>query len=68
MKRLGTINTGERKDIEDRLKLALELPNHPSEDWFIQNASPELIEKIFILIDPSQRESVISRLLDQLDC
>lgn len=68
MKRLGVISADEKKDIEARLMLALNLPNSPSEDWFTQNASTELLEKIFMLMDTSQREGAISRLLNKLDC
>lgn len=67
MKRLGVINADEKKDIEARLRLALGLQNAPNEDWFIQNASPELLEKVFILIDKSQREEAIWRLFNKLD-
>lgn len=67
MKRIGLINADEKKDIEERLRLALSLPSDPNEDWFIRNASPELLEKVFMQIEPSQREGVISRLIDKLD-
>lgn len=68
MKRTGVINADERSDIEERLRLALNLQNYPSEEWFTQNASLELLEKVFMLIAPSQQEDGISRLMDKLDC
>lgn len=66
MHRLGVINLDEKRDLEDRLRLALNLSNCPSEDWFAQNASPELLERVFVQIDPSQREEAILRLTDLL--
>ena len=66
MHRFGVINSDEKRDLEDRLRLALKLPNDPSEDWFARNASPELLEKVFMHIDPSQREETILRLTDLL--
>jgi hypothetical protein len=67
MVRLGVINSDEKKDLEDRLKLALSLSNEPNEDWFTQNASPELLKKVFMLIDPSQRDEAILQLIDNID-
>ncbi len=64
MKRLGIISANEKNDIRERLSFALNLPNYPSEDWFSQNASPELLEKVFIGLPSSQREEGLSRLLD----
>lgn len=49
MQRLGGISTGERKAVEQRVRFALNLSSDPSEDWFVQNASPELLEKVFLL-------------------
>lgn len=68
MTRRGIINVDEKKDLEERVKLALNLPNHPSEDWFTRNASPELLEKILMLIPPSQQQEALLRLIDKLDC
>lgn len=68
MKRLGVISTAERKDIEERVRFALNLPSDPNEDWFTRNASPELLEKVFMQIELNQREGAISRLIDKLDC
>ena len=67
MNRLGMINADERNDLEERLRLALNLPSHPSEEWFTQNAYPELLEKVFMQIEPIQRQGAISRLIDKLD-
>ena len=64
--RLGVINTGEKKDLEERLRYALNLPNCLSEDWFTKNSSPELLEKVYMGIEPIQREEALSRLVDKL--
>lgn len=66
MKRLGVISADEKKGLEDRLRLALNLPNCPDEDWFVQNTSPELLEKVFMGIEPVHREEALSRLIDKL--
>lgn len=67
IKRLGIINADEKKDLEERLRLALNLSESPSEDWFTQNASPDLLERVFMQLDPRQREEAISQLIDKLD-
>lgn len=64
MERIGVINTDEKKDIDERLRVALNLSSNLNEDWFTENASPELLEKVFLKLDPSQRENAISRLID----
>lgn len=66
MQRMGAISQNERVEIEFRLKYALNLSENPSDDWFSQNASPELLEKVFLGLDKKQQEDALSGLLDSL--
>lgn len=66
MQRMGAISQNERVEIEFRLKYALNLSENPSDDWFSQNASPELLEKVFSGLDKKQQEDALSGLLDSL--
>ncbi|MCP2729444.1 type II toxin-antitoxin system PemK/MazF family toxin [Limnofasciculus baicalensis] len=66
--RLGQLDKGDKEAIEERLKYFLNLGDNPSEDWFIKNASIELLQKVFdSLPDETTKSIAIEKLIDNLD-
>ena len=64
MQRMGVISADDRKAIELRLKFSLQLSETPSDDWFTENASPELLKQIFSNLNKEQQENIVTDLLD----
>jgi mRNA-degrading endonuclease toxin of MazEF toxin-antitoxin module len=67
LKRVGQLNQADKEAIEERLKYFLNLGDNPGEDWFIKNASPELLQKVFNhLPDETTKSMAIEKLIDDL--
>jgi mRNA interferase MazF len=62
--RMGQIDSYDKESIERRLKYALDIQDNPSDDWFVKNASPELLRKIFHHIPEEKKQSVIEELIE----
>ncbi|CBN56478.1 conserved hypothetical protein [Kamptonema sp. PCC 6506] len=65
--RIGQLDKGDKEAIEERLKYFLNLQESPGEDWFAQNASIELLQKVFdYLPDKETKSNAIEKLIDNL--
>ncbi|WP_228016272.1 type II toxin-antitoxin system PemK/MazF family toxin [Leptolyngbya ectocarpi] len=62
--RMGQVDLKGKTGISERLKFLLDLDSEPNEDWFKQNATPELIEKIYGYLPDSEKLSLLESLLD----
>ncbi|WP_236104018.1 hypothetical protein [Sphaerospermopsis reniformis] len=49
------------------LKYFLNIQDNPSEDWFAQNASPEIVKKVFDYLSEEDKSSVIEELINNLN-
>jgi len=47
LNRIGQIDKPDKEAVEERLKYFLNIQDNHSEDWFVKNASPELLKKVF---------------------
>lgn len=66
LERIGQLGKDDKEATEKRLKFYLNLSNKPDDDWFKQNASPELLVKIFDYLPDEDKEKSISTLLDKI--
>ena len=66
MPRIGTIDRDIKREIELRLKFSLNLSENLSDDWFAANASPELLEKVFLGLNEEQKQNALANLLDSI--
>ena len=67
LKRVGQLDKADKEAIEERLKFFLNLGDNPSEDWFIKNASIEILRKLFnYLPDETTKSMAIDKLIDDL--
>lgn len=65
--RMGQLDKGDKEAIEERLKYFLNLQENPGEDWFAQNASIELLQKVFDYLPDKETKSIaIEKLIDNL--
>lgn len=66
LERIGQLGKDDKEAIEKRLNFYLNLSNIPDDDWLKQNASPELLVKIFDYLPDEDKEKSISTLLDKI--
>ena len=62
--RIGQIDKADKEAVEERLKYFLDIQENPSDDWFIKNASPELLKKVFGYLPEYEQQSVLEELID----
>jgi mRNA-degrading endonuclease toxin of MazEF toxin-antitoxin module len=67
LNRIGQLDKSDREAIEERLKHFFNIQENPSEDWFVQNASPELLKKIFDYLPEDPKKLAIEELINNLD-
>ncbi|MFM6115039.1 MAG: type II toxin-antitoxin system PemK/MazF family toxin [Sphaerospermopsis kisseleviana] len=67
LNRIGQLDKPDKEAIEERLKYFLNIQDHPSEDWFAQNASPEIVKKVFDYLSEEDKSSVIEELINNLN-
>ncbi|WP_228013332.1 hypothetical protein [Nostoc edaphicum] len=60
------MDKADREAIEERLKYFLNIQENPSEDWFAQNASPELLKKVFDYLPEGTKNLAIEELINNL--
>ncbi|MDZ7957880.1 MAG: type II toxin-antitoxin system PemK/MazF family toxin [Aulosira sp. DedQUE10] len=65
--RVGQIDKPDKEAIEERLKYFLNIPENPSDDWFVKNASPELLKKVFDNLPEDSKQWALEKLIDNLD-
>ncbi|MFM6008439.1 MAG: type II toxin-antitoxin system PemK/MazF family toxin [Sphaerospermopsis kisseleviana] len=67
LQRIGQLDRDDKDVIDERLKLFLGLTENPSDDWFIKNASIELLKKVYDFL-PNQdvKNKAIEELINEL--
>lgn len=67
LERIGQLEAKDRQEIEERLRYVLNLSTEPTDDWFKQNASPELLKKLHGYLSEDLKLEFVEDLLDSLD-
>lgn len=67
LEREGQLEPKDKDEIAKRLKFFLGFDSSPDEDWFRQNASPELVQKIYGYLSDAEKNSLLESLLDDLE-
>ncbi len=67
LNRIGQIDKSDKEAVEERLKYFLNIQENPSEDWFANNASPELLRKVFDYLPENLKKSALEELIDDLE-
>jgi mRNA interferase MazF len=67
LNRLGQLDAKGLEEITRRLKYYLGINNQPNEDWFRDNATPEIVQKIYGYLSDAEKTVLLERLLDDLD-
>lgn len=62
--RIGQLSKDDKTEIEETLVYYFNLNHEPKEDWFRENASPELLKKVFGFLPNDDKERGLSDLLD----
>jgi mRNA interferase MazF len=57
--RIGQVDKSDKEAIEERLKYFLNIQENPSDDWFTNNASPELLKKVFNYLSEDIKQSAL---------
>lgn len=65
--RMGQLDKADKDAIEERLTYFFGLRNNPSEDWFAENSSLELLEKVFYYLPENERIVGLEKLMDDLE-
>lgn len=64
---MGQLAKTDRDAIEQRLKYFLNILDNPSDDWFAQNATIELLQKVFYFLpDENIKNRAIEELINNL--
>ncbi len=66
LERIGQLDKADREAVEERLKYFLNIQENASEDWFAQNASPELLKKVFDYLPEHTKDLAIEELINNL--
>ncbi|MDF5722674.1 MAG: type II toxin-antitoxin system PemK/MazF family toxin [Rhizonema sp. PD37] len=64
LNRVGQIDKYDKEAVEERLKYFLNIQENPSDDWFVKNASRELLLKVFDNFPEESQQSIIEELID----
>jgi len=64
LKCIGKIDKKDKEAIKERLKYLFNIQDNPNDEWFSQNASPELLKKIFNYLPAHLKESALNNLMD----
>lgn len=67
VQRIGQLSTQDRSGIEERLKYLLGISSKPSEDWFRQNTTPELIQRIYGHLTAEEKNALLENLISTLE-
>lgn len=67
LQRIGQLGKSDKASINERLRYFLDIPENSSEDWLANNASPELLRKVFYYLPKNERSSILEELIDDLD-
>lgn len=67
LERIGQLDKSDKESIEERLKYLLNIQQNPSDDWFANNASPELLKKVFNYLNEDIKQVVLEELIENID-
>jgi len=67
IEREGQLDQKDRAEIARRLKFFLGFDETPSDDWFKQNASPALVQKIYGHLSEADKSTLLESLIDDLE-
>lgn len=67
LEREGQLDPKDKSEITKRLKFFLGFDNSPDDDWFKQNASPELVQKIYGYLSDAEKNALLESLLGDLE-
>lgn len=67
LNRIGQLDKPDKDAIEERLKYFFKIQENPSNDWFAQNASPELLKKVFDYLPRQTKNLAVEELINKLD-
>lgn len=65
--RIGQLDKSDKEAIEERLRYYLAIQENPGEDWFVNNASPELLNKVWDYLPTEDKQATLENLIDNLD-
>ncbi len=65
--RIGQIDKADKNAVEERLKYFLNIQQNPSDDWFVKNASPEVLKKVFDNLPEENKQSALEELINNLN-
>lgn len=63
--RVGQLDKTDKRAIEKRLKYYFDIQENPGDDWFANNASLELLDKVFGHLPHDKQEEAILNLIDR---
>lgn len=63
--RIGQLSKDDKTEIEETLAYYLNIACEPTDDWFKNNATPELVEKIFGFLPNTDKDKTLNNLLDK---
>ncbi|MFN6519165.1 MAG: type II toxin-antitoxin system PemK/MazF family toxin [Nostoc sp. CreGUA01] len=67
LNRIGQLDKADKDAIYKRLNYFFNFPENPSDDWFAQNATVELLQKIFYFLpDENTKSKAIEELINNL--
>ncbi len=67
MKRIGQLDKQDKEEINTRLKYILGFDSNPSEDWFRQNATSALVQKIYGHLTEAEKDATLESLFDAIE-
>ena len=62
--RMGQLSSDDKEEINQTLIYYFDLSGDPTDDWFRENASPDLVQKVYGLLSDVDKEMVLEKLLD----
>ncbi len=67
LNRIGQLDKPDKQAIEERLKYFLDIQENPSDDWFVKNVSPDVLNKVFDNLSADNQESALEVLIDDVE-
>ena len=64
LSRIGQLSKDDKTEIEETLAYFLNINKEPKQDWFRDNASPELVKIIFDYLSEEKKQDALDNLLD----
>ncbi len=65
--RIGQIDKTDKQAIEERLKYFVDIQANPSDDWFVKNVSPDILNQVFDNLSADNQYSALEELIDDVE-